>query len=140
VLALCFIKKMTENKIYIIFLNNKEIGTSKLEKGDAPMGVALGKIDFKNKNYGYNEIKEYCRVNEIKLAMDYPKDKMISTMTLIELKVINEKGTEIKSDGNQITGMDNDQYEISLFGIEYPFYETEFPNLVREYENRFKND
>ncbi|MCD8436035.1 hypothetical protein LNJ03_12105 [Tenacibaculum dicentrarchi] len=131
---------MTKNKIYIIFLNDIEIGTSKLEKGDAPMGVALGKIDFKNKDYGYNEIKEYCQVNAIELAMDFPKDKIISTMTLNKLKVINEKGMEIKSIGNQITGMDNDEYEISLFGIEYPFYETEFSNLVKEYENRFKND
>lgn len=131
---------MTKKKIYKIFLNEKEIGTSKLEKGDAPMGTVLGKLDFTNKDYGYKEIKEYCEINKIELAIDYPNDKMISTMTLDKLKVINEIGAEIKGTGNQITGMDNDEYEISIFGIPYPFYKTEFYNLVKEYENRFKND
>jgi len=31
--------------------------------------------------------------------------------------------------------MDSEEYEISIFGIPYPFYETEFPNLGKEYEN-----
>ena len=125
------------NKIYKIYLNGKELGSSKLEKGDAAMGVACGKLDFIIENYGYSQIKNYCIKNEIELAMDYPKDKMISTMTLNELKVINENGIEIKGVGNQITGMDSEEYEISIFGIPYPFYETEFPNLVKEYENIF---
>lgn len=125
------------SKIYKIFLNGIELGTSKLEKGDVPMGVVFGKLDFIDENYGYNQIKDYCKTNEIKLVMDYPEDRMISTMTLDELEVINENGIKIKGDGNQITGMDSEEYEISIFGIPYPFYETEFPNLVKEYENMF---
>ena len=131
-------KYLLKNKEYKVYLNGKELGTSKLEKGDAPMGVAFGKLDFEDKNYGYSQIRNYCIENKIELAMDYPKDKMISTMTIKKLKVINENGVEIKGVGNQITGMDNEEYEISIFGISYPFYETEFPNLVKEYENKFK--
>jgi hypothetical protein len=125
-------------KEYKIYLNEKEIGTSKLEKGDAPMGVAFGKLSFIDRNYGYSQIKNYCTENGIELAMDFSDDKMISTMTLNKLKVINENGIEIKGIGNQITGMDNEEYEISIFGIAYPFYETEFPNLVKEYEDMLK--
>jgi len=125
------------SKIYKIYLNGKELGTSKLEKGDAPMGVVFGKLNFVDENYGYIHIKNYCIENKIELAMDYPKDRMISTMTLNKLKVINENGIEIKGVGNQITGMDNEEYEISIFGIPYPFYETEFLNLVKEYKNMF---
>jgi len=126
------------NKIYKIYLSGKELGTSKLEKGDAPMGVAFGKLDFIVKNYGYSQIRNYCIKNEIELTMDYPKDKMISTMTLNELKVVNEDGIEIKGVGNQITGMDSEEYEIAIFGISYPFYEEEFPHHVKTYNEMFK--
>ena len=40
-------------------------------------------------------------------------------MTISELKVINENGIEIKGVGNQITGMDNEEYEISIFAYDY---------------------
>lgn len=131
---------MTKEKIYKIFLKEKHIGTFKLEKGDAPMGDVLGKLDFIAENYGYKEIKEYCDINKIELIVDSPKEKMISTITLGKMKIVNENEIKIKAIGNQITGMNNDEYEISIFGIPYPFYETELYNLVKEYENRFKND
>ena len=65
---------------------------------------------------------------------------MISTMSISELKVINENGIEIKGIGNQITGMDNEEYEISIFGISYPFYEEEFPHHDKHYKNMYKSE
>lgn len=120
-------KILNQSKIYNFFLAGEEIGCSKLEKADPSMGVAFGKLLFKNNSFGYDKIKEYCLKNNIALVSDYPEDKMISTMSISELKVINENGIEIKGIGNQITGMDNEEYEISIFGISYPFYEEEFP-------------
>ncbi|MFC7445292.1 MULTISPECIES: hypothetical protein [Mesoflavibacter] len=77
---------------------------------------------------------------QIELASDYPEDKMISTMSISELKITSDNGIEIKGVGNQITGMDNEEYEISIFGIPYPFYEEEFPHHVKEYENMFNKE
>lgn len=133
-------KVLNQSKIYKIVLGGEEIGSSKLEKADAPMGVAFGKLIFNNNSFGYDKIKEYCLKNNIELASDYPEDKMISTMSIAELKIINADGIEIISIGNQITGMDNEDYEISIFGISYPFYEEEFPHHVEYYKNMFKSE
>ncbi len=128
------------SKLYNITLNGTLIGTSELEKADAPMGVAFGLIEFNRIESPYESFKEYCLNNQIELAYDYPKDKMISTMSIPELKITNDNGIVIKGVGNQITGMDNEEYEISIFGIPYPFYEEEFPHHVKEYENMFNKE
>lgn len=126
------------NKIYNIFLNGFLIGTTNFEKADAPMGVVLGQLNFVNKNLNYQYIKDYCQENNIEIAMEYPEDKMISTCSIPKLKVLNQDGIEIKGVGNQISGMDNVEYEIEIFGIPYPFYEEEFPHHVEHYKNMFK--
>ena len=131
-------KVLNHCKTYKIVLDGEEIGSSKLEKADAPMGVAFGKLLFNNSSFGYNKIREYCLKNNIELVSDYPEDKMISTMSISELKIINEDGIEIKGVGNQITGMDSEEYVISIQGISYPFYEEEFPHHVKYYENMYK--
>ena len=64
-------------------------------------------------------------------------DKIISTMSISELKVTNESGIEITGIGNQISGMDHEEYKIEIFGIPYPFYEEEFPHHVAEYKTMF---
>ncbi len=128
------------NKIYNILLNGLLIGTTELEKADAPMGVAFGLIKFNGIESPYEFFKEYCFSKQIELASDYPEDKMISTMSIPELKITRDNGIEINGVGNQITGMDNEEYEISIFGIPYPFYEKEFPHHVKEYENMFNKE
>lgn len=128
------------SKLYNITLNGTLIGTSELEKADAPMGVAFGLIEFNGIESPYEFFKEYCLNNQIELASDYPEDKMISTMSIPELKIKSHNGIEIKGIGNQITGMDNEEYEISIFGIPHPFYEEEFPHHVKEYENMFNKE
>jgi len=128
------------SKIYNIHLNGLLIGTTELEKADAPMGVVIGELRFTDQKFGYDSLKEYCENNQIELASDYPEDKMISTMNISELKITNDKGIEIKGVGNQITGMDNEEYEISIFGIPYPFYEEQFPHHVKDYENMFNKE
>jgi len=122
------------SKIYNIYLSELHIGSTELEKADAPMGVVIGELKFTDQKIGYDFLKEYCTKNQIELASDYPDDKMISTMTIPKLKVINDDKIEIKGVGNQITGMDNQEYEISIFGVPYPFYEVEFPHHVKAYE------
>lgn len=123
---------------YSIHIGDFKLGTTKLEKADAPMGVVFGDINFVEQNMGYDFIKNYCESMNIELASDFPEDKLISTMTIDTLIVKNEKGIEIKGIGNQISGMDSDVYEITLLGVPYPFYEEEFPHHVKAYNEMFK--
>ncbi|MEJ2880117.1 hypothetical protein [Pedobacter sp. GR22-6] len=127
-------------KLYDIFLDNNKIGTTELEKGDASMGGVFGKITFINISSGYDFFKTYCVTNDIELVTDYPEDRLILTRTINNLAVKNEVGIEIKGVGNQISGMDSDEFEISLEGVPYPFYEEEFPHHVKAYDNQFNNE
>ena len=125
---------------YKIILENEEIGTTDFEKADAPMGVVLGKLTFIKPHFNYDFLKKYCLKNNIEITMDYPEDKVISTSTIPKLKVLNQNGIEIKGIGNQIIGMDNEEYQIEIFGIAYPFYGEEFPNHVAEYKTMFNEE
>jgi hypothetical protein len=107
--------------VYDIFLDNNKIGTSILDKADAPMGCVSGQITFTDKPLSYNVIRKYCKDNNI-IADEYPEDKVISTQTIPTLRVVNENGTEIKGAGCYLEGMDSVGYEITIIGIPYPFY------------------
>ncbi|QEH41921.1 hypothetical protein [Chitinophaga sp. XS-30] len=125
-------------KRYGIFLDDKIIGTTELEKADVPMGVVFGLVHFTNIISGYDFFKKYCLEKKLELADDYPEDKLISIRTIENLKVRNENGIEIKGLGNQISGMDGNEFEITLEGVAYPFFEEEFPHHVKAYNNQFK--
>ncbi len=124
-------------KLYDIFLDENKIGTTELEKADAPMGGVFGEINFITISSGYDFFKTYCVRNDIELVADDPEERLILTRTINNLAVKNELGIEIKGLGNQISGMDSDKFEISLEGIAYPFYEEEFPHHVKAYDNQF---
>lgn len=129
---------MTE-KIYKILLDDKLFGTTKLEFGDPPMGIVFGQISFEEKNIGYDFFKQYCTDNLIKIQTDYPKDKLISTGQIKNLKVYNSENFELESKlGNNIEGMDSDNYTITIIGIDSEVYEKEFPEHIAEYEQKFK--
>jgi len=123
---------MIEYKIYI---GEKLIGTTQFEKADPPMGVVFGEIKPIVK-FDYDYIKNL----NIDIAEEIPEDKFISTLSSNLIRVLNDKGIEIKGQVNQISGMDKYEYEISIFGIPYPFYEDEFPHHVKEYEKMSENE
>lgn len=126
------------NKTYKIYLNEVLIGTTELEKADAPMGVAFGLIEFTEIESPYEFFKEYCFKNNIVINTDDPEFEFIDTQVMCELKVFRQDGLELKgSAGNTITGMKTEGYEISILGISYPFYEEEFPHHVKAYKNIF---
>jgi hypothetical protein len=124
-------------KIYDILLDGKRIGTTRLEYADPPMGVVFGKADFFDIDSVYGFFKDYCNKREIEYT-DYPEDKLISTRTIPNLKVIDEGGIEIKGLGSHISGMDSDVYELTIEGIPYPFFAEQFPQHVKDYEERFQ--
>lgn len=127
------------NKTYKISLDGKEIGISRLEKADAPMGVVLGLIKFNGVESPYQFFKDYCLKNNVTINTDDPEFELIDTQVIPELKVFRNDGLEIKGvAGNAICGMKEDGYEISVLGIGYPFYEEEFPHHVKAYNEMFR--
>ena len=127
---------MTE-KNYKILLDDKLLGTTKLEFGDPPMGVVLGQINFAEKSFGYASIKQYCIDNLIEIQTDYPNDKLISTGQIAKLKVYNSENLELVGIGKNIEGMDSDNYTITILGLDSEVYEKEFPEHILDYKQRF---
>lgn len=125
--------------IYKIVLEDKLLGTTKLEFGDPPMGIVFGQVFFAESNMGYDFIKQYCIDNSIHIQYDYPTDKLISTGHIKKLKVYNSYNREIVGLGNTIEGMDSDRYTITILGIDSEIYEQEFPNHIVEYEHKVNN-
>lgn len=123
-------------KTYDILLDENKIGTTELEKADAPMGVVYGQIKFLDIISGYEFFKQYCLKNKIEFT-DETEDRLIMTMDIPNLKVIDKAGIEIKGVGTNVSGMDGDNFDITVLGIPYPFYEEEFPHHVKTYNEMF---
>jgi hypothetical protein len=121
------------SKVYDILLDKIKIGSSKLEKADAPMGVVFGRIDFVGPTLGYQFFRGYCLQNQVDFT-DQPDDKLILTRMIPNLAVYDISGYEIQGLTRTIGGMDNDCFEISVEGIAYPFYQVEFPHHVKAYQ------
>jgi len=120
------------NKTYHIYWEDIKIGTSRLEKADVRMGVVFGALEVCGSEFGYDFIKDYCQRKQIDLTCDDPELRLISTRTIDALKIVNEDGVEIKGVGNQISGMDGEEFEITIEGVPSPFYEEEFPHHVAD--------
>lgn len=125
-------------KKYKIELDGKLIGTTMLEKADAPMGVVFGLMQLDNIDSPYDFFKKYCKKNKIIINELDKKYGFIDTQVIPNLKVLRTDGFEIKGvAGNAISGMTKEGYEITIHGIEYPFYEDEFPHHVKDYNEQF---
>lgn len=122
---------------YSIKLDDKFIGYTFLKGNDVPMGCVMGKIYFENIESGYEFFSSYCKTNNVLVNEDVPEDNFITTQRTDGLKVFNLEGLEIQGIGACIVGFDDD-FQIDIFGIAYPFYGQEFPHHVTEYENSFK--
>ncbi len=129
---------MTPQK-YNIILDNTTIGTTELEKADAPMGVVFGRITFAHIVSGYDFFKNYCLQHGIGIPTDYPEDKLLATNTIPNLKIIKQNGVEIKGLGASIDGMDSDFFVVTIVGISSPFFAHEFPYHVQAYNEQFKS-
>ncbi len=58
-------------------------------------------------------------------------------MSIAQLKVTSENGIEIMGNGNQISGMDTQEYEITISGIPSTLLNKEFPHHIEQYNNLF---
>jgi hypothetical protein len=58
----------TNTKVYTVFLNDKNIGTTALEKADAAMGVVFGRLYLIDIVSRYDFFKHYCIENALQLV------------------------------------------------------------------------
>ena len=121
---------------YDIFLDDLKIGTTELEKADAPMGVVFGNMKLFEISSGYEFFKRYCIKNGIEILADFPDEKLIATSNIQSLKILNSNGIEIKGQAANINGMDSDVFEITVLAIPYPFFEEQFHHHVKAYKNQ----
>jgi len=127
---------MELNKKYFIKCDGKVIGHTLFEGSDAPMGVVSGAIYFEGIESGYDFVMSQKESSAVTIYEDLPEDNFVNA-SFENITVFSETGTEIKSLGINITGFEDD-FEISVLGIAYPFYEEEFPHHREAYENQFK--
>ncbi len=114
--------------MFEFWLDDVLVGHSKLERGDAPMGVAFGHF-LPTKQF------EHFRVNAESLDKESRRWQNLVVKTsngqIIECNagaVIIEYGSP-----NDIIGI-----EVSCLGIGYPLYEDLFPHHVKAYKEQFE--
>lgn len=119
-----------------IFLDDKLIGTTLLEKADVPMGVISGQIELDNIDDAYTFFKTYCLHNQIGITDD-KQDKFLSTRHISNLKVFDSDNTEIKGSAVSVSGQGNKDFEITIEGVPHNIFILKFQNHIDHYKNLF---
>ncbi len=118
---------------YILELNGVNIGYTKFEFADPPMGVVFGKIIFDEIDSPYELFKNHCIKFNVELIADFYKDRLISTYNIPQLKVFLPNGNQLEGWGGAITGMDSDEFQIEFSGVSYEIMRTEFKHHFLKY-------
>ncbi len=129
---------------YHIYLEQQYLGYSLLDKADPPMGVVMGTIVFVDIATPYPLLRDYCVDHGIELNEDEPELALLMTQSIAALRVIDDHGVVIKGAckddgkgaGATIAGMQDEGYQIEIFGIPYPFYEQVFPHHCAAYQTQ----
>ncbi len=111
---------------YQIYSNSRLIGSTLLEYGDPPMGVAFGEFVPEP---GYALVQTECKSNH-------------SDQTGLALTAHTESGLSIPCVG--VAVLDYSEHgeppyiEATVLGIPYPTYSELFPEHVAEYDQRLR--
>lgn len=118
--------------MFKIFISDCLIGHSKLEAGDPPMGVALGK---------FIPTEEFLLYDTHAIKIDD------ETRHWYNLRAITPSGVELKCDAISLAEYDislttsepDFYFEVSCLGVISPPYEELFPHHIEESEARLKS-
>lgn len=123
-------------KKYLLELDGKNIGYTKFEYADVPMGVIHGKVIFEEIDSPYNFFKEHCLKFKVELNSDIPEDRLIATRIIPQLKVFLENEYQLEGLGGTVTVMEPDDYEIEFYGITSELMQTEFKHHFDNYYSK----
>ncbi|MDB9517339.1 hypothetical protein PN466_10310 [Roseofilum reptotaenium CS-1145] len=119
--------------LYKIFINEQEIGTSLLESGDPPMGVASGLIRLNNIS---------IRVLESRLLQIESTQSTDGVTNCHEpgvVRVIHPDGFELSGQGSVIENcLELEECYVTILGIHHEMYEKLFLHHIEKYRNNFK--
>ncbi len=120
--------------MYTIKLENTIVGETIFEFSDPPMGGVTGNIRLAVAGSFYNFLLEYVNLNNVHINFNDAEGECISTASIPALKIYRNDGIQIKGLGAYIEGIEAEGYQVTVFGIPYPFFENEFPHHVKKYE------
>ncbi len=118
---------------YHIYLNGEKIGTSLLEKADAPIGVVFGQI-IPEYQLSSALIRSYCI--EHLIALQYDEYFLIETTNIPRLCVIIEAAIEIAGESTYLCGNDEEGFEVYIIGITSELFNSEFEHHRLEYDKK----
>jgi len=122
-------------KKYIIKLGSDIIGYTLFESHDASMGVVIGRIIFQIDEKPFEFLKSLSNNEDVTMnEIDHNSQFISASFENITIK--SELGTVIKGIGISIIGME-EEYDLEVIGIPYPFYEEEFPHHREAYDKQF---
>jgi hypothetical protein len=128
------------SKVYMVALGGNLLGTTRLEKHDAPMGVAFGLLHFEVQGSGYDLFKSHCIDRGIVINFDEPAQRLLNTQSIPDLTVTSPEGVRIEGLGTTVSGSDADGWEVCIFGIDGLFYVKEFPHHREDYDGMFSGE
>lgn len=108
------------NQTYEIFLGSKKLGTTSLEFAHSSQDAIFGIIDLKQGISGYDLLMHWCKKNNVELEIDLPEDQIILTKSIPPLTIKDQHGVTLHWISNQISGIANKDFELSVYGISCP--------------------
>lgn len=105
------------NQTYDIYLGSNKLGTTSFGFTDSTRGIVFGPICINKNISGYDFLMQWCKSNGVELEMNLPEDQIILTKTILPLTIKDQKGVTLQWTANQITGIANKDFELSVQGI-----------------------
>lgn len=107
------------------------MGSTLLERADAPMGVVFGKLFPVDESFNTEWIRNYCSENKVEITAS--EVDFIQTSHLLRLSVMSETAIEIEGQCSYLSGNDSDGFDITIEGIPCSLFITEFEHHWLEY-------
>ena len=111
--------------LFHVLVGSEVVGSSSLEFGDPPMGVAFGKF---NPNERYSRLRALATadetIQELKFELRAPDGTVIPCQGGVCIQDLSED-------------LGPEAMEVEALGIPYPLYEKLFPEHVQAYKAQF---
>ncbi len=108
------------SQTYEIYLGSNILGTTSLEFTHSSQDAIFGTINLKQGISGYEFLMQWCKTNNVELEIDLPEDQIILTKSILPLTIKDQHGVTLNWISNQITGIADKDFELSVYGISCP--------------------